>query len=75
MEEKNILYALRHNDGGVSLYIDEEWATERGVDASKLVPVEIPRELYASGTVQQLREYVALHLETLDNPEEAQSSS
>ena len=74
MEEKDILYVLRHNDGAVSLYIDEDWAIERGVDPSQLVTVEIPRELYATGTVQQLREYVATYLESLDNSKEAPSS-
>ena len=69
-QEKNILYALRHQDGAVSLYVDEDWATERGVDPSKLVTVEIPRDLYATGTVQQLREYVATYLEEKENSEE-----
>ena len=70
-EQKDILYAIRHQDGAVSLYIDEDWAAERGVDPSQLVKVEIPRDLYATGTVQQLREYVATYLESLENPEEA----
>ena len=69
-QEKNILYALRHQDGAVSLYVDEDWATERGVDPSQLVTVEIPRDLYATGTVQQLREYVATYLENKENSEE-----
>ena len=69
-QEKNILYALRHQDGAVSLYVDEDWATERGIDPSKLVTVEIPRDLYATGTVQQLREYVATYLEEKENSEE-----
>ena len=33
------------------------------VDPATLTRIEIPRELYASGTVQQIREYVALYLE------------
>ena len=70
MEDKDILYVLRHNDGAVSLYIDEEWAIERGVDPSQLVTVEIPRELYANGTVQELREYVATYLESLEQTDE-----
>jgi len=57
------LCAIRFPDGSVSLYVDEDYAVERGVDRSKLVRVEIPRELYISGTVQQLREYVATLLE------------
>ena len=69
-EEKNILYALRHQDGAVSLYVDQDWATERGIDPSQLVTVEIPRDLYATGTVQQLREYVATYLENQENLEE-----
>ena len=38
---------------------------ERGANLSELVKVPIPRELYASGTVQQLREYAATYLESL----------
>ncbi len=63
MADTNALYAIRFPDGSVSLYIDEEYALERGVDPAKLVRVEIPRELFISGTVQQVREYVALYLE------------
>lgn len=59
------LYAVRFADGSVSLYIDEEYAAERGVDPSKLVRVEIPRELYISGTVQEIREYVATYIEAM----------
>jgi hypothetical protein len=62
--DSNTLYAIRFPDGSVSLYIDEEYAIERGVDPAKLVRVEIPRELFVAGTVQQLREYVAVYLET-----------
>ena len=67
-EEKDILYVLRHKDGAVSLYIDEEWAVERGVDPSQLVTVHIPKDIYAKGTVQELREYVATQLESQENP-------
>ena len=63
MADKTELYALRYPDGSVSLYVDEEYAIERGVDPSKLVCVNVPRELYISGTVQQIREYVATLLE------------
>jgi hypothetical protein len=64
LEDTNALYAIRFPDGSVSLYIDEEYAVERGVDPAKLVRVEIPRELFVTGTVQQIREYVAVYLET-----------
>ncbi|RMH07717.1 MAG: hypothetical protein D6704_04435 [Nitrospirae bacterium] len=70
-EEKDILYVLRHADGAVSLYADEEWAIERGVDPSQLVVVEIPRELYSKGTVQELREYVATYLEAQEEARNA----
>ncbi|MCS6896930.1 MAG: hypothetical protein NZM29_03070 [Nitrospira sp.] len=63
MAETTPLYALRFPDGSVSLYIDEEYARERGIDPSQLVRVEIPREMFVSGTVQQVREYVALYIE------------
>ncbi|MEW6248145.1 MAG: hypothetical protein AB1555_15745 [Nitrospirota bacterium] len=64
MADNTALYAIRYPDGSVSLYVDEEYALERGVDPAKLVRVEIPRELFISGTVQQIREYVAVYLES-----------
>ena len=63
MSDNNALYAIRHADGSVSLYIDEDYATERGVDPATLTRIEIPRELFTSGTVQEVREYVAIYLE------------
>lgn len=64
MADTTALYALRFPDGSVSLYIDEHYAKDRGVDPSKLVRVEIPRELFQNGTIQDMREYVALYLES-----------
>ncbi|MDH5564393.1 MAG: hypothetical protein OEY91_12320 [Nitrospirota bacterium] len=65
-EETNILFVRREQDGAVTLYVDEDWAVERGVDPSELVKIPIPRELYASGTVQQLREYAATYVESMN---------
>ena len=64
MAENNAVFAIRFPDGSVTLYIDEEYAIDRGVDPAKLVRVEIPRELFVSGSIQQIREYVAVYLET-----------
>jgi len=64
MADTTALYALRFPDGSVSLYIDEHYAKEKGIDPSKLVKVEIPREIFISGSVQEVREFVALYLET-----------
>jgi hypothetical protein len=71
-EEENILFVRREPDGAVTLYVDEDWAAERGANVSELVKVPVPRELFASGTVQQLREYAATYLESMG---EANSSS
>lgn len=65
MADTTALYALRFPDGSVSLYIDELYAQERGIDPSKLVRVEIPRDMFVSGTIQDVREYVARQLEQL----------
>ena len=43
MSDNNALYAIRHADGSVSLYIDEDYAAERGVDPATLTRIEIPR--------------------------------
>jgi len=64
MEDSTALCAIRYPDGSVSLYVDEAYAIERGVDPAKLVRVDIPRDLYANGSVQQIREYVATYLES-----------
>jgi hypothetical protein len=64
MSDNNALYAIRHSDGSVSLYIDEDYAMERGVDPATLTRIEIPRELFVNGSVQQVREFVATYLET-----------
>jgi hypothetical protein len=67
-EEKDILFVTLAKDGAVTLYADEEWAIERGADPSQLYMVEVPRDLYSKGTIQELREYVALYLE--NHPEQ-----
>ncbi|MBM4139846.1 MAG: hypothetical protein FJ244_10370 [Nitrospira sp.] len=63
MADTTALYALRFPDGSVSLYIDEQYAMDRGVDPAKLVRIEIPRDLFVNGSVQDVREYVAQYLE------------
>lgn len=63
MSDTNAIYALRFPDGSVSLYIDEAYAQDRGIDPAQLVRVEIPREMFVSGTIQDIREYVAVRLE------------
>jgi hypothetical protein len=64
MTDNDALYAVRFPDGSVSLYIDEDYAIERGVDPATLTRVEIPRDLFISGTIQEIREYVAIYLES-----------
>jgi hypothetical protein len=64
MADNNALYAIRFPDGSLSLYIDEDYAVERGVDPASLTRVEIPRDMFVSGTIQEIREYVALYLES-----------
>jgi len=64
MNDTHALYAIRYSDGSVTLYVDEAYAIERGADPTRLQRVEIPRHLYASGSVQEIREYVATYLES-----------
>ncbi len=67
-QEKDTLFVYRHPDGAVTLYSDTEWALERGMNLEDLREVAIPRKLYAEGTIQDVREYVARHLEENDEP-------
>ena len=64
MTDNNALYAIRFPDGSLSLYIDEDYALERGVDPATLTRVEIPRDMFVNGSIQDIREYVALYLES-----------
>ncbi|GBL40482.1 MAG: hypothetical protein SCG73_05025 [Nitrospiraceae bacterium] len=64
MTDNNALYAIRFPDGSLSLYIDEDYALERGVDPATLTRVEIPRDMFVNGSIQEIREYVALYLES-----------
>lgn len=64
MADNNSVCALRYPDGSIKWYIDEETALERGADPSRLVTVEIPRDLWKKGTIQEIGEYVASMLET-----------
>ena len=59
----DVVRAMPHR---VVQQVDEHDAQERGVDPCKLVRVEIPREMFISGTIQQVREYVALYMEAHD---------
>jgi len=62
------LFVYLAKDGAVTLYADEEWAIERGADPSQLHMVEVPRDLFSKGTIQELREYVASYLENQQGP-------
>ena len=53
-EATDTLFATRDKDGAITLYADEEWAVERGADPTQLYAVEIPRELYSKGTIQEV---------------------
>lgn len=72
-EDGATVCAVRYPDGSVSLYVDEAYAIERGVDPARLVTVRIPRALYASGTVQQIREFVATYLEAREQEHDTAS--
>ncbi len=63
MADTTALYAFRFPDGSVSLYVDEHYAKDRGIDPANLVRVEIPREMFINGSVQEIREYVAVYIE------------
>ncbi|MEE8241072.1 MAG: hypothetical protein V3R16_07380 [Nitrospirales bacterium] len=64
MADNNCVCAFRFPDGSIKWYVDEETAVERGADPSKLMTVEVPRDLWTNGTIQEVGEYVATRLET-----------
>jgi hypothetical protein len=67
MAENTSVCALRHADGSIKWFIDEETAIERGADPSHLVTVEIPQDLWQTGSIQEIGEYVASLLEAKES--------
>jgi hypothetical protein len=62
MADNNALYAVRFPDGSVSLYIDEDSRNAGWIRHSHARGN--PRDMFVSGTIQEIREYVALYLES-----------
>lgn len=61
--ETTPLYVVKRPDGSFRFYVDPDYAKERGVAPEDLICVEIPSNIYASGSVDDLSTYVAQQLE------------
>lgn len=70
MEEETTteVCAIRNPDGTIRLCVDEAYALETGVDPSRLIKVQVPKEIVAKGSVTQIGEYIATYLETQGHP-------
>lgn len=61
--ESTQLYVLKRPDGTFKIYVDPDYAKERGVPADQLVCVEVPNTIYASGSIDDVSTYIAQQLE------------
>ena len=57
------IYVLRRNDGTFKFYVDPDYDKEQGVSPDKLISVDVPNSIYATGSVDDLSTYIAKHLE------------
>ncbi len=57
------LYVLKRPDGSFKLYVDPDYAKERGVSPDQLICVEVPNTIYATGSVDDVSTYIAQQLE------------
>ena len=57
------IYVLRRNDGTFKFYVDPDYAKEQGVSPDKLISVDVPNSIYATGSVDDLSTYIAKNLE------------
>lgn len=64
MDDTTEVCAIRNPDGSVRLCVDEAYALDSGVDPSRLVKVQVPRDIVATGSVTQIGEYIATYLES-----------
>jgi hypothetical protein len=67
MDETTEVCAIRNPDGTVRLCVDEAYALDSGVDPSRLIKVQVPRELVATGSVTQIGEFIVTYLESQDS--------
>lgn len=61
--ESTQLYVLKRPDGTFKIYVDPDYAKERGVPPDQLVCVEVPNTIYATGTIDDVSTYIAQQLE------------
>ena len=61
--ESTQLYVLKRPDGTFKIYVDPDYAKERGVPEDQLVCVEVPNTIYATGTIDDVSTYIAQQLE------------
>ena len=61
--ETTPLYILRRADGTFKIYVTPDYAKESGVNPEKLVCVEVPSSIYATGSVDDVSTFIAQELE------------
>lgn len=61
--ESTQLYVLKRPDGTFKIYVDPDYAKDRGVSPDQLVCVEVPNTIYASGSIDDVSTYIAQQLE------------
>ncbi len=57
------LYVLKRPDGTFKFYVDPDYARDQGVSPDRLVCVEIPNTIYATGSIDDVSTYIAQQLE------------
>jgi hypothetical protein len=57
------LYVLKRPDGTFKFYVDPDYAKDQGVSPDRLVCVEIPNTIYATGSIDDVSTYIAQQLE------------
>jgi hypothetical protein len=61
--ESTPLYVLKRPDGTFKFYVDPDYAKDQGVSPDRLVCVEIPNTIYATGSIDDVSTYIAQQLE------------
>ena len=61
--ETTPLYVLRRADGTFKFYVTPDYAKDQGVNPDKLVCVDVPSSIYATGSVDDVSTFIAQELE------------
>jgi hypothetical protein len=61
--DSTTLYVLKRPDGTFKFYVDPDYAKDQGISPDRLISVDVPNSVYATGSIDDVSTFIALQLE------------